>query len=128
MTVVSCGWLCPSPTKKHLSSRRSRTTCRRWRRTSRPASMLPRRGTAYAVLLLCHAARLAERRDVADWVRAARAHGAFVAAATDLVTPAEQLLGSGLAENGGSITLAPPLAGISGIANRTALFHVARVL
>ncbi len=90
--------------------------------------MLPRRGTAYAVLLLCHAARLGARRDVADWVRAARTHGTFVAAATDLAAPARHLLSARLAEQAQSIVLAPPLAGIAGIANDVTLRHIARVL
>lgn len=90
--------------------------------------MLPKRGTAHAVLLLCHAARLAGRRDTADWIRAARAHGAFVAAATDLATPAEHLLATGLAKQAETIMLAPPLAGIAGLADGATLRHVARVL
>ncbi|MGA5306596.1 protein NO VEIN domain-containing protein [Micromonospora taraxaci] len=90
--------------------------------------MLPRRGTAYAVLLLCHAARLAARRDVADWVRAARSHGTFVAAATDLTSPAEHLLAAGLADQAEGIVLAPPLAGIAAIADGATLRHIARVL
>ncbi|MFE9693621.1 protein NO VEIN domain-containing protein [Micromonospora sp. NPDC005806] len=90
--------------------------------------MLPKRGTAYAVLLLCHAVRLAARRDVADWVRAARVHGTFVAAATDLTTPAEHLLTAGLAEQAEAIVLAPPLAGIAGIADGATLRHIAQVL
>ncbi|MGW9193061.1 protein NO VEIN domain-containing protein [Micromonospora chersina] len=90
--------------------------------------MLPKRGTAYAVLLLCHAARLAARRDVADWVHAARVHGTFVAAATDLNTPAEYLLAAGLAEQAEAIVLASPLDGIAGIADGATLRHIARVL
>ncbi|WP_030490889.1 DUF3883 domain-containing protein [Micromonospora chokoriensis] len=90
--------------------------------------MLPRRGAAYAVLLLCYAARLAARRDIADWVRAARTHGTFVAAATDLTTPAEYLLASGLARQAEAIMLATPLAGIAGTADDTTLRHIARVL
>ncbi|MFI2663481.1 protein NO VEIN domain-containing protein [Micromonospora carbonacea] len=90
--------------------------------------MLPSRGATYAVLLLCHAARLAARRDVADWVRAARTHGAFVAAATDLTNPAEHLLAVRLAEQAETILLAPPLNGIASIADGATLRHVARVL
>ncbi|MEU4676276.1 DUF3883 domain-containing protein [Micromonospora sp. NPDC023737] len=90
--------------------------------------MVPSRGTAHAVLLLCHAVRLAARQDVADWVHAARAHGAFVAAATDLTTPAEHLLASGLAEQAETIVLAPQLAGIADIADGATLRHIARVL
>lgn len=90
--------------------------------------MLPRRGTAQAVLLLCHAAQLAPRRDVADWVGAAKAQGGFFAAATDLMTPAKRLLAVGLAEQTKTISVAPPLAGIASIADTPTLRHVARVL
>lgn len=90
--------------------------------------MLPKRGTAHAVLMLCHAAHLAPRRDVADWVRAAGSQGGYTAAATDLTTPAERLLAAGLAKHTEKIVLEPPLAGIAGIADSATLRHIARVL
>lgn len=90
--------------------------------------MLPSRGKAHAVLLLCHAVRIAPRRDVGDWIYAARSYGGYVAAATDLTTPAEDLLATGLAERSDTIALAPSLAGIAGIANGATLRYIARVL
>jgi len=90
--------------------------------------MLPSRGAAHAVLLLCYAARLTPRRNFADWVRAARDHGGFVAAATDLQTPAKHLLAAGLAEQAESIALAPQLTGLAQTADDRTLRHVARVL
>jgi hypothetical protein len=90
--------------------------------------MLPKRGVAHAVLLLCHAAHLAPRRDVADWVGAASAQGSFIAAATDLTVPAERLLAVGLARQTETIVLAPPLAGIASVASSATLRHIARVL
>lgn len=90
--------------------------------------MLPKRGTAHAVLMLCHAAHLAPRRNIADWVRAAGSQGGYTAAATDLTTPAERLLAAGLAKHTEKIILEPPLAGIASIADSATLRHVARVL
>ncbi|WP_433494726.1 DUF3883 domain-containing protein [Micromonospora sp. CA-248089] len=78
--------------------------------------------------MLCHAARLTARRNITEWVDAARGHGAFVAAATDLSTPAEHLLASGLAKQAETIVLMPPLVGIAGTADSVTLRHVARVL
>lgn len=90
--------------------------------------MVPSHGTTYAVFLLCHAARLSPRRNVDDWVRAARAQGSYLAAATDLATPARCLLAGGLAAQAQSIVLAPALAGVSGKADRVTLCNIARVL
>ncbi|WBB77754.1 DUF3883 domain-containing protein [Micromonospora sp. WMMD882] len=80
------------------------------------------------MFLLCHSARLSARRDVDEWVRAARAQGSYLAAATDLLAPAQRLLDEGLAAQAESIVLAPALAGIAGIADRATLCNIARVL
>ncbi|MDX3594818.1 DUF3883 domain-containing protein [Streptomyces sp. ID03-2B] len=94
-------------------------------------NLLPRHGVAYAVVLLAHVARISPRKGVDEWVAAARQHGSYLAAATDLRTPARALVAAGLASVGeeGSIGLAPPLEALAASSDsRRAMRHAAVTL
>ncbi|MFG2333387.1 DUF3883 domain-containing protein [Streptomyces sp. NPDC048604] len=93
--------------------------------------LLPRHGVAYAAVLLAHVARLSPRQGVDEWVTAARQHGSYLAAATDLHSPAQALLAAGLASTGeeGSIGLTRPLAALAASGDsRRAMRHAAVTL
>ncbi|MFD4590141.1 DUF3883 domain-containing protein [Streptomyces rubiginosohelvolus] len=94
-------------------------------------NLLPAHGVAYATVLLAHVARVSPRAGVDEWVAAARQHGSYLAAATDLSTPAQALVAAGLASAGeeGTIRLARPLAALAASGDaRRAMHHAAVTL
>src|SRR5438445_9856436 len=91
--------------------------------------LFPRHGVCYSVLLLSSVALLAVRGGVSDWVRAAREHGAHLAAATDLASPAEALISCGLASvNEGAVVISQGLTAIAGGPSNSALRDTATLL
>jgi Domain of unknown function (DUF3883) len=72
--------------------------------------VLPKHGVAYGVFLLTHAAMVAPRSSLQEWTQAARLHGSFLAEATDLRTPAEQLVACGLVKLDTWVEVAPQLS------------------
>ncbi|MEU3322389.1 DUF3883 domain-containing protein [Streptomyces sp. NPDC006785] len=94
-------------------------------------NLLPGHGVAYATVLLAHVARISPRRGIDEWVAAARQHGSYLATATDLSTPAQALVATGLAlmDEEGTIRLARPLAALAASGNaRRAMHHAAVTL
>ncbi|BCJ70679.1 hypothetical protein CS0771_02230 [Catellatospora sp. IY07-71] len=89
--------------------------------------MVPSRGFAQAAVLLAWAAALAPRRDIPSWINAAKRHGAFLAAATDLPAVADALVRWRLAIVDDRIDLAGPLAALAQAADRATLTAMARL-
>jgi hypothetical protein len=83
--------------------------------------MLPRHGVAFSVFLLANAARYSTHASVPAWVNAARARASYMAAATDLETPAHALLETQLAYSQAGITVVPKLRALSDRADRPTL-------
>lgn len=90
--------------------------------------MLPSRGACHGVFLLCHAARLGERRSRGDWVMSARSRSTFMANALDLDKVSEKLINLRLAVEDGHITVVDALIDLSYTANRATLIAIARIL
>lgn len=90
--------------------------------------MLPRHGVTYSVFLLTYAATVAPRRSLQEWTQAARLHGSFLSEATDLRTPAEQLLDCGLAKLGSWVEVAPQLSSMIDQDSSSALRDIAQLL
>lgn len=90
--------------------------------------MLPKRGVAHGVLLLAYAATVAPRKNLREWIQAARLHSSFLSEATDLITPAEQLVDCGLVKIGQWVEIAPQLSSIIEQDKSIALRDVAQLL
>ncbi|MER6116324.1 DUF3883 domain-containing protein [Streptomyces sp. NPDC001743] len=94
--------------------------------------LFPRHGVAFAVLHLARVASLAPRRGIEEWVSAALRHGSYMTAATDLWSPARELLRAGLAslDEAGDIQVAHSLAAVAASKGRAqhAMRHVAVTL
>lgn len=72
--------------------------------------MLPKHGVAHGVFLLAYAATIAPRRDLQEWMQAARLHGSVLSEATDLITPAGQLVDCGLVKLDNWVEVSPQLS------------------
>lgn len=79
-------------------------------------------------MLLAHAAIVAPRRSIVEWVHAAASHGGHLAAATDLSTPARQLVDCGLAKEVTWIEVAPQLSALVEQERGPALKDIAQLL
>lgn len=79
-------------------------------------------------MLLAHAAIVAPRRSMVEWIQAAASHGGHLAAATDLSTPARQLVDCGLAKEGAWIEVAPQLSALVEQERGPALKDIAQLL
>src|SRR5215467_12492715 len=79
-------------------------------------------------MLLAYAATVAPRRSIDDWVQAAYLYGGHLAAATDLRSPAQQLVDCGLAKDGIWIEVAPQLTALVEQERRLALREIAQLL
>lgn len=91
--------------------------------------MLPSRGVSHSVYLLSYAAQVAPRKDLDEWVNAAFSHGGFLAAATDLVTPAKQLLECELARLAGDqIEVSSQLLCMLALDSSMAIREIAQVI
>ncbi|MBB5807299.1 hypothetical protein F4560_007067 [Saccharothrix ecbatanensis] len=95
---------------------------KRWR-------MLPRHGFAFGVFLLARAARVKRRREVDEWIDAARAPRSFLSAEVDLAKPVDVLFKLRLAWSaGGGIVVESRLLSLSESADRATLHGIARLL
>jgi hypothetical protein len=90
--------------------------------------MLPRHGAVYGIFLLAYAARLSPRRNLDEWIEAARATSSFLARAIDLGEPAKALIRFQLVEITDRVALASPLHLLSETADRATLLGLARLL
>jgi hypothetical protein len=90
--------------------------------------VLPTRGLCHGVFLLSHAARLRKRRNLDEWLEAARARPTFMAHALDFERIAFRLIELGLASIGDYVALDDTLAELSDQADRTTLVAIARIL
>jgi hypothetical protein len=79
-------------------------------------------------MLLTHVAVVAPRESVDDWIQAATMYGGHLAAATDLSTPARQLVDCGLAKDGVWIEVAPQLTALVEHERGLALREIAQLL
>ncbi|MGV9334804.1 DUF3883 domain-containing protein [Nocardia sp. NPDC003726] len=73
-------------------------------------------------------ASLAPRASVGDWVRSARMHGSYLAAAVDITSYAEAMLAYGLARIDDKVVVSPMLDVAAETGGRTAMNEVARLL
>jgi hypothetical protein len=80
------------------------------------------------VFLLSHAARLAERRSVGEWIQAARERSTFMSRALELGEIANGLLGGGLVALQGRVVLTDSLTGLSDQADSGTLLAIARLI
>jgi hypothetical protein len=90
--------------------------------------MLPKHGITYSIFLLAYTARLSPRKNLDDWVGAARAQSSYLASAVDLKGPAQAMIGLSLAMCTDSIALSPKLHALTTTADRATMLAIARLL
>jgi hypothetical protein len=90
--------------------------------------MLPSQGCCHGVFLLCHAARLAQRRNPVEWVNAARSRSTFMAFALNLDELARDLIRLRLAILSDYVTISESLLNLSFCADRATLMSIAHLL
>lgn len=90
--------------------------------------MLPSRGQCHGVFLLCRVAQLRHRRDLDEWISAARAQSTFMAHALDFERIASGLIENGLASLLDRVVVNAIFSGLSDQADRTTLLAIARIL
>ena len=90
--------------------------------------MRPSRGQCHGVFLLCRAVQLRGRRDIDEWISAARAQSTFMAHALDLELIASKLIKFGLASILDRVVVDAVFSELSDQADRTTLLAIARIL